>query len=334
MKGLRNKLGQSKRKGQHKFSRSWAAIGHHIAVALVVIMAPAPSHVLADSLSAASPDQHALNVGYRLQRDNAGFCPVLGPLAGWAVHDIGAYDKDARALVEARQRLSLGLGIAWVAPGGSADWAGLKAGDVVEAVGTVPLSSLYADLLRDKASTTRTDRLESWILTKIASAPQILIVRRGKDRFEMAMTAEQGCTGAVVVDSSGKGLAWSDERNVALTTRLLSFLHSDDEIAFVIAHEMGHIWLREARAQRVTGDHGGRLRSIDSRKIGEESRADLVALTAMRQAGYAPEATIGLLSRIARNDAPHGGSQKPALQKREAILKNAIMDRAETDGGT
>ncbi|NKJ00236.1 M48 family metallopeptidase [Novosphingobium sp. SG707] len=333
MKGLRNKLARSKRKEQDNFSRLWAAVRHSIAATFLIVIAPAQSHVLADSLSAAPRYQRALNVGYRLQRGNAGFCPVLGQLTGWITHDIGAYDKDVRALVEARQKLGLGLGIAWVAPGGAADRAGLKAGDVVEAVGTTSLSSLYVDLVRDRASATRTDRLESWILTKMVSAPQILTVRRESDRLKVAMTAEQGCTGAVVVDSSSKGLAWSDERNVALTARLLSFLHSDDEIAFVIAHEMGHIWLREARVQRAAG-YGGRLLSIDSRRISEESRADLVALTAMRQAGYAPEAAIGLLSRIARDDASHKGGPKAALQKRETVMKSTITEQTENGGRT
>lgn len=332
MKGLRNEWARSKRKEQDKCSRLWAAVRHNIAATFLIVTAPAQSHVLADSLSVAPRYQRALNVGYRLQRENAGFCPVLGPLAGWVMHDIGAYDKDARALVEARQKLGLGLSIAWVAPGSAVDRAGLKAGDVVEAVGPTSLSSLYVDLVRDRASATRTDRLESWILAKMASAPQILTIRRGSDWFEVAMTAEQGCTGAVVVDSRSKGLAWSDERNVALTTRLLSFLHNDDEIAFVIAHEMGHIWLREARSQRLTS-YDERLRSIDSRRISEESRADLLALTAMRQAGYAPEAAIGLLSRIARDDASPKGGPKAALQKRETIMKSTITKQAENGGG-
>lgn len=304
---------------------------HCVAINLVAFMTPAPSYAFADPLSPAQQSQHAFKVGYQLQRKNAGFCPALVPMVGLIAHDISAYDKDARKIVEGQQKLGLGLGIAWVAPGSAADRAGLKADDVLEAVGPTSLSSLYVDLVRAKASANRTSKLENWILAKMDSSIQILKVRRASERLEVEMTAEKGCTGAVVVESSNStGLAWNDNHYIALTVRLLSYLRSDDEIAFVIAHEMGHIWLHEARLQHTASEHKDWLNKLTSRKVSEESSADMVALKAMRHAGFEPKAALGLLSRISKDGQLRNRKQRLAIESREAVLKSAILDDTES----
>lgn len=85
---------------------------------------------------------------------------------------------------------------------------------------------------------------------------------------------------------------------VVISRGLLASTGSDDEVAFVIAHEISHIIARDqlpGPAAKLTG-----LSDPADLQLGE-MRADASAVSFMKKAGYSPEASIGMLKRLSIN---------------------------------
>jgi predicted Zn-dependent protease len=115
-------------------------------------------------------------------------------------------------------------------------------------------------------------------------------------------------------------LCWSDG-TITLTTALLRTLNpTDDELAFVIAHEMAHAIRRHGREQGIRNvllGVGSALTScLFGRRAGdgtwllghlacqcmsrkEEEEADRVGMCIAANAGFDPEAALSLLARAA-----------------------------------
>jgi hypothetical protein len=313
----------------------------HLIKILMMACAWAPHAVAAGDLPATSQQQDMLaaSIGYRLRQSNAGWCPKTGPLVGWALHDISAYDRKSRPNVEERYGLGLDPGLRLIVAKSAADRAGFRRGDVLVALGPTLLSGVGTGPLEAKASPARTDRLENWIETQLRAGPQAFTIRRDRQLLYLTLTADIGCDGEVVVAPDNSSLAWSNGRDVAITARLFSYLNGDDELAFIIAHEMGHIWLRQARERRKSPAAADNwLMEIAAMPINEESRADLIGIAALRRGGYAPEAVAGLLTRLASQPGEQGSWRKSSIARREAILQSTIGDkdtkksRQKTDG--
>lgn len=85
---------------------------------------------------------------------------------------------------------------------------------------------------------------------------------------------------------------------VVISRGLLATTSSDDEVAFVIAHEISHIIARDQMpgpAAKLTG-----LSDPTNLQLTEIS-ADASAVSFMKKAGYSPEASIGMLKRLSIN---------------------------------
>lgn len=84
---------------------------------------------------------------------------------------------------------------------------------------------------------------------------------------------------------------------VVISRGLLASTGTDDEVAFVIAHEISHIIARDQMgpAAKLTG-----LSDPTDLQL-TEIRADASAVSFMKKAGYSPEASIGMLKRLSIN---------------------------------
>lgn len=85
---------------------------------------------------------------------------------------------------------------------------------------------------------------------------------------------------------------------VVISRGLLASTGSDDEVAFVIAHEISHIIARDQMpgpTAKLTG-----LSDPTNLQLVEIS-ADASAISFMKKAGYSPEASIGILKRLSIN---------------------------------
>jgi predicted Zn-dependent protease len=144
-----------------------------------------------------------------------------------------------------------------------------------------------------------------------------LLVRRNGEFVRVTLQGQPACGGELSLLSSNEQNAWSDGDHVAITTGMLRLAHSDDEVAFVVAHEMSHNML-------------GHSRSSASQIFGarhSEIAADQMAVGLMTYAGYQPESGIRFLETARRKywwsislDHPGFGSRIRAVTAAIAAL--------------
>lgn len=81
---------------------------------------------------------------------------------------------------------------------------------------------------------------------------------------------------------------------VVISSSLLASAGSDDEVAFVIAHEVSHIIARD----QMPGPGADLTGLTDPTNQLNEFRADAKALMFMKGAGYRPDAALSILNRL------------------------------------
>lgn len=83
---------------------------------------------------------------------------------------------------------------------------------------------------------------------------------------------------------------------VVISRGLLASTSSEDEVAFVIAHEVSHIIARDQDRMGSTAELMG-FSDPTNLQLGE-IKADASAVAFMKKAGYDPGASIGILKRL------------------------------------
>lgn len=155
-----------------------------------------------------------------------------------------------------------------------------------------------------------------------------------------------------VIDDPKTINAWAlPGGKVAVYTGLLNLGVSDDELAAVMAHEVGHVIAQHSRerlSQAVATDLGlqvlgstGKLGpgALDAVNLAlgvgvglpfsrlQESEADFVGLSLMAKAGYDPRAAITLWQKMSRGDKngpPEFLSTHPSSEKRMRDIEAAL----------
>jgi hypothetical protein len=147
--------------------------------------------------------------------------------------------------------------------------------------------------------------------------------------------------------------AFAVEGAVAVTTGLLDLLDSDDEVAVVVGHELGHIILRHVERKVTAGGVlkgvvgvgvllpaeivlpgsgqllGGVIQGVENRFNRDQERdADRWGVRLAAGAGYDPEASIALIDELEK-EAPVGGmaqffSIHPPYPERREIMREEI----------
>jgi hypothetical protein len=117
------------------------------------------------------------------------------------------------------------------------------------------------------------------------------------------------CAMPVVVNPSGNVFASTNGERVRISKGFVGFTETDDELAFVLAHEMAHVLLRH------------RVSLGDGERRNQEHEADTLGLYIAIRAGYDGRTALGVLPRLAsflRNDA--GDSRYPGFAERHQRL--------------
>ncbi len=129
------------------------------------------------------------------------------------------------------------------------------------------------------------------------------------DRYER----QAPCTSGVTVYESPMPYASTNGYGVRVSTGFVRLAASDDELAFVVAHEMAH----EVRGHRAYMDLNLRRR--------QELEADQLGLVLMAHAGYDPRAAVSLVQRMrAQNPYPSGDPVYLPLEQRAELLRRGM----------
>ncbi len=192
---------------------------------------------------------------------NAELCAKTRADFGIITHTKKSYPKYLRDA--AARRLAAGdtHTVLLVRGGSPADKAGIKRGDIIIGDKGKPVSA------NDKS---------------LKDADSLHIRRAGQD-MNIALKANTICDYDVVLKMSGAVNAYANGRAIIVTTAMMDFAASDDELALVIGHELAHNTMRHIpKAIWNTLISGFATRT--TRPF--ESEADYVGLYYMARAGY------------------------------------------------
>jgi beta-barrel assembly-enhancing protease len=189
----------------------------------------------------------------RLITANADICGertagYLG-LSWWNAEDIG---KDYREAATALHRLSNVLQVRDVIPGGPAHQAGIAVGDhIVKVAGRdAPIGEGATDKLRDRLRERMTDK-------KTAQQPVEIVLRRNGAARQAIVAPVSACDFPIRIQTSEGVNAFADGKQMIVTQGMLRFVETDDELAFIVGHELAHNAMGHIDAQKTNATMAG-----------------------------------------------------------------------------
>lgn len=237
-------------------------------------------------------DLRVAAIGERLTLANRALCRDLVPRTGLQIHDLSQYAVAARGEARTFFGFEAPIAVEGVIAGSPADRAGIRAGDsIVRANGEI----LEAGLM-DTGAAESTDRLVAADrrLQELAASGELRLdlLRQGQP-LTISIKPETGCASRFEVVVKDGYDAQADGTTVQITTKMIEAIDNDDELAFVIAHELAHnilrhrIRLEEAKVDRGVFEAFGRSVGYIRRS---EIEADILGIALMANAGYDPAA--------------------------------------------
>jgi peptidase M48-like protein/PDZ domain-containing protein len=225
-------------------------------------------------------------------------------------------------------RGSAGVVVRFVHPQLPAGKAGMAIGDAIMAINGDPLAASRPEPVSDQIQR----------LTRARIQPLTLGLRRGASERLVSLWSVPSCRMNVKLIANPVVNAFSDGANIYLTTGLLEFVRSPDQLAWVVAHEVGHHVLEHAETakfqmmlNRFLGSRGGeqpqRVEQIEL-----ERQADLYAVDLMTRAGFDLREGRRLVGWLQVLQAPPSetnlGRSHPTNQERLEAL-DAIIQRLD-----
>lgn len=268
----------------------------------------------------AEHDKRLADIGYRLSRANADFCPEVLPKMGWVLHDIAQYPSPelARAAFKFASPISI-LNLVKDAP---ADRAGVRAGDGFVGIyyqdenaiiRTSPIEN--SDKKNDFERMGQTIQQIGDVLSRLAKhdligTPNVIIMRDGKI-LSLPFALNNACASDYILDASDKIDAGANGRHVRVTHAVSRFTVDDDEYAALVAHELAHNILQHRKrleaAKRGVGPMAKFGRNKRIKTIEEE--ADRLSVWLMANAGFDVHAAARFHERLGtRKGRPFLGS--------------------------
>jgi hypothetical protein len=275
-------------------------------------------------------------VAYRLALAGRSQCSEAFPLTGMLFHHLAEYEPADRRLMISRYRLDRGPGVLTVLAGSPAAAAGLVAGDVLLTVNGRPFPSpaVAAGEERRKAMRKMLEASEAQLEQALRAGPAELKVLRAGRELPVTLGSVRGCVGRVRLARSTQMNAFSLRGYVVMTTAMLGYVRSDDELAVVLGHELSHSILGH---EGMRNDEG-LLESLGFKPSAiwrREEQADRFGLRLMAAAGYDLDAAVPFWHRylgqydwfpqIFRSHPSRGSREKIARQEIEAIRRGDPM---------
>lgn len=277
-----------------------------------------------------SADLRVATIAYRLAAAGEPICPIKARLTGLTLHEAAQYSPALRDA--ARRVIGAGdrVGVLAVAPGSPAARAGVVAGDLIVSIDGVSLpfspsvsTASYAGVAAAYAALER---------ASAASLVSLEIERAGIG-LRLTVAPVTGCASQVQLRTSPEIEAKADGRNLSVTTALLDYVSSDNELALAIAHEMahnalGHRALLAAQGVRrgIFGSYG---RNSSARLLEAERAADRLGYYLMARGGFDPAVAPLFWERLYQGPANsrHAPGTHPDARARIAearIIANEI----------
>lgn len=283
-----------------------------------------------------SPAERVADVGFRLALAGLARCPRTVPSLGLTFQHLGQFEPADRATLLKTVRLDLGPSVLAVAQRSPAASAQILPGDILLAINGAPLpppEPIDRPFDQDRARA-RADAIDDQ--AEDAAAPVRLSLLRGDRQLTVTFEPVRTCPSRIHLARAKKQNAFADGTHVLITTGLLERLRSDDELAFVLGHEMAHNILQHAAMLRAEGVPRGMTRVLG--RNGQlvratEREADLVGGQLVLDAGYDLYAGAAVLKSLDEGPGIAFLSAHDATAKRIAAVRALIGQRSGLAAG-
>jgi hypothetical protein len=317
------------------------ACGRLAIVAALALLAATPAPAIDSKTDAAlrllvEKDLRVATISYRLQTAAVDRCADPTRLSGLVVQDASQYSADLRPDLALLYGMTDLPTVTAVVPGSAGEAAGIRPGDAIVAIDgadvAADLPGVHGRSPDGRRFTAMIDRLDA----AFAAGPATLLLGRADARRTVRVTGAPACRSATQLDLSSARNASADGHVVTITQGIADFAETDDELAFVIAHELSHnilghrVFLDGTHTSRGLfagiGGNGARLRDT-------ERQADYFGVYLLAWAGYDPHAAATFWRRMARADPlgslfsdgthPGNGTRVKALARAAAEIDAA-----------
>ncbi len=240
-------------------------------------------------------------IAHKILAANADLCDKTKPDIGVITQTAKSFPKELRA----GARRDLGLTddpiVVYVRPDGPGDKAGIRPGDkffgengIMSSSGKVFKTHLKSGLTIER--------------------------ERGEVREQVIFEPETKCDFGVQLKMTSAINAYANGKSIIMTAGMMNFVQSDDELAYIIGHELAHntqSHIRKSITNYVLSLGGTRY----TRKF--ESEADYVGIYYMERAGYDASGVEDIWRRLARMSLRPIGRAKthPAYPSRTVQIK-------------
>ncbi len=291
------------------------SIGKAAVVALTLAFAVPTAAMPGSVRGLAAQELPLATIAYRIAAANSGACSGGEMITGLVLHDLTRYEPSIRPAVARAFSLNAGFGVLGVVPNSVAARAGLQVDDEILAVGRFSVANPAA---RNRPqSYERMERFHAIVNAALQKGEADVLLRRSGSVRRVLIRAQRGCGGKLALRNSSTLNAWADGKNILVTTGMANLSRNDDEMSFVIAHEMAHNILghsQDGAAQRFFGIAKARRGEIE---------ADRYAVRLMSQAGYEPQGGISFLQNARRRIWWNFSLDHPSFGRRIEIVAAA-----------
>jgi len=219
-----------------------------------------------------------LNVGWRILSENANLCPKTRISLGLRTHSLDTYPKQMRDSAATALAADDSPRVLHVIDDSPAALAGIKTGDIILGDDGEPAkfkSKIWKDSLSDN----------------------LVDVKRGEEVLSLPITPSTVCDYSIQLSNTSVINAYANGRKITVTTGMLNFVESDDELALIIGHELAHNTM--AHIPKTIGNY---IVSFGGTRYTRpfESEADYVGMYYLVRAGYSPEGVEKFWQRLAK----------------------------------
>jgi Zn-dependent protease with chaperone function len=287
-------------------------------------------------------DARVADVGYRLAVRGINYCRPSHPATGLLLQHLAEYHLRDQPRAAAEFGLKSGPGILAVVAGSPAAAAGLMAGDILLSANGAPFASPAGMAAEPDAKKRRKliEQSESQLEEQLKRGPAKLEILRDGRKLTLPLVPIQGCEIRTRLARSAQANAFANGRYAIMTTKMLSFVQNDDELAVVMAHEAAHNLLgHPARLEDEKVPHGI-LRNFGSNAAkvrATEEEADRLGIKLLWAAGYNVNAAIPFWRRLYSTfdpiPIPKLMRTHPSIGAREGMISEVIREIAAAQAG-
>lgn len=272
-------------------------------------------------------DQRVATIAFRLATSNASICKKRRGWSGFVIHEPGQYAPAVRQAAEAAFGFEGRPTVLAVVANSPAARAGLKPDERITAINGKPVTASSSS----KAS-----------YDGITAIKDLLAAETDKGAIQLEtvagvriISAQQGCYSDVEIVPGRKLNADADGEMAQISSAIIGEAQDDDELAFVIAHEIAHNILEHPQQLAIGRRSASRVRAT-------EIEADRMAVSLMKRAGFDPTAAARFWAHFGAKTSYGIFSDGTHLRtkKRVALLKGAAASlenepsSAQSDGVT